>query len=111
MPYLLNSSDSLKPLNCLLPSFAVQAPEGSSKAGKGNHVGTLVEEGVLSGREGVEGLCVSPNGVDIVKVQGPEEVVQDAVRGDGGQVPAENVEDNHFPLLKDKEKESGSVMK
>jgi hypothetical protein len=44
---------------------------------------------------------VSLDSVNFVKVQGPEEVVQDAVEGDGGQVPAKNVENNHFPFLKD----------
>jgi hypothetical protein len=29
-------------------------------------------------------------------------VVQDAVRGHGRQVPLQNVQDNHFPLLEKK---------
>jgi len=86
-----------------LQAVVVEAAEGSAQAGHGHDRRPLLAEGVLGGRQSAERFGVFPDGLQLearVELDGPEEVVEDAVGGDGGQVPLEDAQNNHFPLLK-----------
>ena len=107
--YQLDSRWDLKAVKHFLKAGAVQTSEGSSQAGHGHNGRPLLAEDVLGGREGAEGLGVLADGFRAearVQVDGPEEMVENAVGSDGWQVPLQNVQDNHFPLLQKKLKKN-----
>jgi hypothetical protein len=92
----------LKAVKHFFEAGAVQASEGSSQTGHGHNGRPLLAEDVLGGCESAKCFGVLADSLQAearVKVDGAEEVVQDAVRGHGRQVPLQNVQDNHFPLL------------
>ena len=100
--YQLYSWGDLKAVKHLFEAVVVEAAKGCPEAGDGDYGRPLLAEDVFGGGQGAEGLSVLLDGLQVeagVQLDGAEQVVQDAVRRHGGQVPFQNVQNNHLPLL------------
>ena len=102
--YLLHTGETVEAGEEVLEALDVEAAEGGGQAGHGHDGRAQLGEHVLGGGEGGEGLGVPADGVGVkvvvvAEVQAAEEVVEDGVGGHRGEIPLEDVEDKHLPLL------------
>ncbi len=92
--YQLNSWGDLEAVKHLIEAVVVEATKGCAEAGDGDHGRPLLAEDVLGGGQGAEGLGVLLHGLQVevrIQLDGAEQVVQDAVRRHGRQVPFEDI--------------------
>jgi len=92
----------LEAVKHLIEAVVVEAAKGCAEAGDGDHGRPLLAEDVFGGGQSAESFGVLLDGLQVevrIQLDGAEQVVQDAVRRHGGQVPFKNIQNNHLPLL------------
>ena len=103
--HLLDARGLLEVVKELLQSLAAEAPEGVGEAGERDDGRALPHEGVLGGGQRLEGLGVHAHlgqvalHAALLEVDGAEEVVEDVVGRDGGQLPPNDIQHDELPLL------------